>query len=123
MGVNVLVSKILNEVGIRPERSSLQWVSAAEAPRFVSLINQFTARIKDLGPLGQADGLKDGEIKSKLQQAVALVSDKTFRIAFGNIAVSLRKEGGEVTEARISELVDRKLSRVIATAFGSAIRL
>ena len=57
MGADALVRKVLEEVGIRTERYDLEWASAAEAPRFVQLITDFTQRIKELGPLGAAEGL------------------------------------------------------------------
>ena len=62
MGVSALVKKVLKDVGIREERYSLQWASAAEAPRFVQLITKFTAQIKELGPIGQADGCDNPEM-------------------------------------------------------------
>ena len=49
MGVSALVKKVLKDVGIREERYSLQWASAAEAPRFVQLITKFTNQIKEIG--------------------------------------------------------------------------
>ena len=52
-----MVSKVLTEVGIRPERFNLKWASVLRAPRFVKLITDFTQQIKELGPLGQAEGL------------------------------------------------------------------
>ncbi|OGR06658.1 MAG: hypothetical protein A2511_15425 [Deltaproteobacteria bacterium RIFOXYD12_FULL_50_9] len=114
MGVNALVKKVLNEVGIKPERFSLQWASAAEAPRFVKLITDFTGQIKKLGPLGQPEGLSLEEMKTRTNKAMALVSDIKLRIGFGNITKTMRKEGGKITQARVAELVDQKLSKTIS---------
>ena len=114
MGVNALVKKVLNEAGIKPERFSLQWASAAEAPRFVKLITKFTEQIKELGPLGQSEGLSPDEMRTRIKKAMALVSDMKLRIGFGNITKTLRKEGSNVTQAKIAELVDQKLSKTIS---------
>ena len=54
MGVSALVKKVLAEVGINPDRFGLQWASAAEAPRFVKLITDFTMKTKELGPIGES---------------------------------------------------------------------
>ena len=118
MGVNALVHKILRESGIREERFSLQWASAAEAPRFVKLITEFTRQMKELGPLGAAEGLKPEEIKERLAKGLELVSDKKLRVGFGNVTKTLRKEGGKVTPEVIAETVDAKLSKTISAALG-----
>lgn len=41
---------MLEDFGIEPERFRLEWVSAAEAPRFAEVIRDFTDQIKQLGP-------------------------------------------------------------------------
>ena len=114
MGVNALIHKVLEESGINPARFSLKWASAAEAPRFVQLITDFTQEIKELGPIGEAEGLKPEEVKERLEKALALVSDKKLRVGFGNVTKNLRKEGSAVTESLIAETVDAKLSKTIS---------
>ena len=114
MGVNALVKKVLVESGIKPERFNLKWASAAEAPRFVQLITDFTKQVKDLGPLGEAEGMNPDELKAVLDKALDVVSSKKLRIGFGNVTKNLRKEGSTVTEASIAEIVDTKLSKTIS---------
>lgn len=119
MGVNGLVRKVLTEVGIRPERFNLQWASAAEAPRFVKLITDYTKEIKVLGPLGQAEGLTLVEAKARLQKALDLVSDRKLRVGFGNVTKTMRQEGSKVTDALIAQTIDEKLSKTISAALGN----
>ena len=114
MGVNALVRKVLTEIGINPERFNLQWASAAEAPRFVQLITEFTAKIRELGPLGAAEGLSPEELTARLDKALALVSDKKLRVGFGNVTKALRKEGTAVTSELIAETVEAKLTKTIS---------
>jgi hypothetical protein len=118
MGVNGLVHKVLTEVGIRPERFNLQWASAAEAPRFVKLITDYTQEIKALGPLGQAEGLTPDEAKARVQKALDLVSDRKLRVGFGNVTKTMRQEGAKVTDALIAQTIDEKLSKTITSALG-----
>jgi len=42
--------KIVELLGIEPERIALEWVSSAEAGRFAQIVTEFTERIKKLGP-------------------------------------------------------------------------
>lgn len=114
MGVDALVKKVLSEIGIKPERYNLKWASAAEAPRFVQLITDYTALIKELGPLGQAEGLSPDEVKERINKALELVSDKKLRVGFGNVTKTLRKEGSKLTDATIIETIDNKLSKTIS---------
>jgi F420-non-reducing hydrogenase iron-sulfur subunit len=41
---------LLSFTGIEPERLHLEWVSAAEGPKFAWAISEFTSQIKALGP-------------------------------------------------------------------------
>lgn len=114
MGVSALVKNILHQAGIESRRFSLQWASAAEAPRFIKLVTTFTDQIREIGPLGQSEGLVPAEARERVGQAVALLKDARFRIRFGKIARSLRQMGGGATEERIAGLIDQELGRAIA---------
>lgn len=46
-----LMDKLLEGFGIEKGRLRLEWVSAAEGERFVSVINEFTEQIRELGPI------------------------------------------------------------------------
>lgn len=41
---------LLKFTGFEPERLHLEWISAAEAPKFVETVRNFTEKIKKLGP-------------------------------------------------------------------------
>ena len=44
------VEKMLNLVGIDKERIRLEWVSAAESPKFASVVTEMINHVKTLGP-------------------------------------------------------------------------
>lgn len=46
-----LLKKLLAQMGIEDERLHLDWVSASEGDRFVSIVNEMTEKIRALGPL------------------------------------------------------------------------
>jgi F420-non-reducing hydrogenase iron-sulfur subunit len=46
----LLLSKLLEYVGIEPERFQVRWVSASEGAKFAQTVEQVTQQIKALGP-------------------------------------------------------------------------
>lgn len=48
-----LVRNLLSYVGINPDRLRLEWVSSAEAPRFVQVTTEFVETVRALGPLSR----------------------------------------------------------------------
>ncbi len=114
-----MVKKVLTEVGINSDRFNLRWASAAEAPRFVNLITDFTMQVKKLGPLGESEGLNAEDLQTKIAKALELVSDKKLRVAFGNVTKAMRKEGSKITPEWIADVVDEKLTKTINAALSS----
>ena len=118
MGVNGLIKKVLTEVGLNHERFDLQWASAAEGPRFVKLITEFTDKMKQLGPLGASEGLSPEEAQARAEKALAMVSDRKLRMGFGNVAKTLRKDVPDLTDATIDQVIDEKLTKTISSLLG-----
>ena len=46
----MMLKTLLETIGIEPERLRLDWVSASEAIKFATVVNDFTKTIKELGP-------------------------------------------------------------------------
>jgi F420-non-reducing hydrogenase iron-sulfur subunit len=55
-----LLKKMLSQLGIEDERVRLEWVSASEGARFVSVVNDMTEQVKKLGPFSRRNGGGDG---------------------------------------------------------------
>ena len=45
-----LFQKVLDQLGIERDRVRLEWVSASEGERFAEIINDMTAKLRELGP-------------------------------------------------------------------------
>ena len=45
-----MVKKLIETLGLEPERVRLEWVSAAEGVKFAETIRDFVATVKALGP-------------------------------------------------------------------------
>jgi coenzyme F420-reducing hydrogenase delta subunit len=68
-----LGKKLLQHVGVDPERLRLEWISAAEGTRFAEIMSDFAAQLRELGPLGQAEGIDPADLKLKLKALDNLV--------------------------------------------------
>ena len=51
-----LLKKLLAQLGIEEERLRLEWVSASEGERFVSIANEMTEQVRKLGPFSRRNG-------------------------------------------------------------------
>jgi F420-non-reducing hydrogenase iron-sulfur subunit len=47
----VLLKAVLKANGIDPKRLRIEWVSASEGEKFARVVNEFTAQVRELGPL------------------------------------------------------------------------
>ncbi len=68
-----ICQNILKRIGLDPARLSIEFMSGGEGNRLAEVINGFTARIKELGPLGEAEGLEKSAIKRALDSARRLI--------------------------------------------------
>jgi F420-non-reducing hydrogenase iron-sulfur subunit len=65
--------KLLRFMGLNPERLRLEWVSASEGMRFADVMNDFSSKLREIGPLGKGEGLDEDRIRFKLETATRLV--------------------------------------------------
>lgn len=106
--------QLLIEAGVHPDRFTLDWASAAEAPLYVELITKFTKKISELGPLGEAEGIPLKDLKNKLHTAKSLAKNRNLRTRFGKLTQDLRKEkdySPQVLEKKCSEKFNEVISR------------
>ncbi len=54
-----LLRKILDELGIEPERFRHEWISAAEGAKFAQVVTEVSESVRKLGPLNWPQMLKD----------------------------------------------------------------
>jgi hypothetical protein len=104
--------RILETVGLEVDRFRIDWASAAEAPRFVQIVTDFTNRIKEIGPLGEFEGLDAETLKLRLEAARQLASKSRFRAAYGNLAREFKKAGDYSPES-IAQKVEEKIVPLI----------
>ncbi len=73
LGMVYIYKKLLEHIGLNPERLRLEWVSAGEGIRFANIMNEFGPRIEKLGPLGKGEGIDEHELKFKLEAVTKLI--------------------------------------------------
>jgi Fe-S-cluster-containing hydrogenase component 2 len=71
----LLFKKIMERMGLNPERLRIQFMSGAESNVFVETVNSFVKKVKEIGPLGkgEGEGIDDDELKSRLAEITKLV--------------------------------------------------
>jgi coenzyme F420-reducing hydrogenase delta subunit len=69
----LICRKIMERIGLNPERLSIEFMSGGEGNVLAEVINRFTGRIKKLGPLGEAEGIEKGRLKRSLQAVRKLI--------------------------------------------------
>ncbi len=68
-----LCKKIMEHVGLNPERLRIEFMSAGEGILFAEVVNDFIKSIKELGPFARGEGKDENVVKSKVQDAAKLV--------------------------------------------------
>jgi ferredoxin len=68
-----LCKKLLEHIGINPDRLRIEFMSAGEGNLFAEVVNDFVKQVKKLGPLGKGESIDEGEMKSKLEELSGLV--------------------------------------------------
>jgi F420-non-reducing hydrogenase iron-sulfur subunit len=73
LSMTQLAKKLLEHVGINPDRLRIEWVSAGEGIRYADIMTDFAKQIEKLGPLGSSEGKDRQELKSKIKEVNKLV--------------------------------------------------
>jgi coenzyme F420-reducing hydrogenase delta subunit/ferredoxin len=69
----LLCKKIMEHIGLNPERLRIEFMSSAEGIVFAEVMTKFGSKVMELGPLGKSEGIDQNELKSKLAEIRKLV--------------------------------------------------
>ena len=72
LSMTQLCKKIMEHLGINPDRLRLEWVSAGEGIQYADIMTDFAKQIKDMGPLGSSEGIDQNELKARLEEVKQL---------------------------------------------------
>jgi coenzyme F420-reducing hydrogenase delta subunit/ferredoxin len=111
----LLYRRILEHIGLNPERLRIRFMSGAEANVFVESVNDFVRKVKEIGPLGKAEGMDQDTLSAKLAEVTRLIP--YFKIAKRE-KLATRLEGHEeyekYEEVFTREEVDQLFKEVVS---------
>jgi DNA-binding transcriptional ArsR family regulator len=73
LGNVLMCKKIMAHIGLNPERLRIAFMSSGDGMLLAEGIDDFTAKIKELGPIGKDEGVDQAALKLKLEAAMKLV--------------------------------------------------
>jgi len=106
LGNTLIARRILEHLGVNPERLRLEWVSAGEGIRFAEVMNDFSMKVKSLGPLGTAGGL---DAALDLVPYIKLVERERLRVPVRTEEGYRKFFGSEAFDELFAELILDKL--------------
>jgi len=73
LSMALLCRKIMEHIGLNPERLNIQFMSAGDGILFAEHMNDFGKKVKSLGPLGISEGIAKDVLKSKIEEITSLI--------------------------------------------------
>jgi len=108
----LLCRKIMEHIGLNPERLRIEFMSSGEGILFTEVIDDFIKNVKELGPLGKSEGIDENELKSKLEAVTKLIPYIKME---KNEKLGIRLENPEEYDRLFtSDEVDRLFTEVIS---------
>jgi len=108
----LLCRRIMEHIGLNPERLRIEFMTSAEGILFAEVMSEFGNEIRELGPLGTAEGIEPDELKAKLAEVAKLVP---YIKRVKNEKLASRLENPEDYDALFTrDEIDRLFSEVIS---------
>ncbi len=73
MGMVHLGKKIMEHIGLNPERLMIEFMSGGEGILFAEVMNDFGKKVREFGPFGKSEGIDENVLKAKLEAVTKLV--------------------------------------------------
>jgi F420-non-reducing hydrogenase iron-sulfur subunit len=112
----LLCKKLMEHIGLNPERLRIEWISSGEGSRFAEIMNDFSRKLKELGPLGKSEGMEENGLKLKLEAAaklvpyIRLVERERLRARFESEEAYHRFYAGGEVDRLLRDLIADKLA-------------
>jgi F420-non-reducing hydrogenase iron-sulfur subunit len=69
----LLGRRIIEHIGLEPDRLRINFMSGSEANLFVEGVNDFVKKVKELGPLGLGEGISKEALMKRLAEVTRLI--------------------------------------------------
>ena len=73
LNMTLLCKKIMQHLGLNPDRLRIEFMSSGEGMVFVDVVNDFVRQVKELGPIGEAEGISEDNLASRLAEVRKLI--------------------------------------------------
>ena len=73
LNITLMVKRIMEYIGLNPNRLRIEFMSGAEAGVFADSVNSFVHQVREIGPLGQSENIDQATLKSKLADVSKLI--------------------------------------------------
>jgi len=116
LGKVLLSKKILEYLGLNPERVRIAQTSAGEGIQFAEIMVDFSKTVRDLGPLGEAEGIDQATLKLKLQAVnelipyIRVVQNERLNVHFETVEEYYEYFASEELEKLFKNLIGDKLT-------------
>ncbi len=111
------VRKVLESLGVDQGRFLIDWASAAEGPRFVQIITDFTSLVRELGPLGASEGQDADALRNRLKTAADAARGLKARTGLLKAAKAIVKQGDYKPES-IASIITEKCAKTLDAVLG-----
>jgi coenzyme F420-reducing hydrogenase delta subunit len=117
LGNSFVGKKLLEQIGLSPERFRIEWIGSSEGNRFAEVMSDFADTLRELGPIGQGEGIEPDELKRKLGAVnklipfMKLVEREKLRIPVRTEEAYQSFYGSEEVKRLFDELIADKLAQ------------
>jgi coenzyme F420-reducing hydrogenase delta subunit/Fe-S-cluster-containing hydrogenase component 2 len=108
----LLCRKIMEHIGLNPERLRIEFMSSAEGILFANVMSKFGNKVKELGPLGKGEGIDPNELQLKLAEITKLVP--YIKVVKNEKLASRLENPEEYDKLFTKDEIDRLFSEVIS---------
>jgi F420-non-reducing hydrogenase iron-sulfur subunit len=109
----VFLKRLLDAMGIEPERLRLEWISAAEGEKLVRVMSEFVATVKKLGPLdlGLTRGPERERPRTTFRRPIAPVAKAGKRTPAPKVRAKAPRTRPTKSSAMIAKKIAKKKAR------------
>ena len=112
----LICRKIMENIGLNPERLQIEFMSSGEGIVYTEVVDDFTKRVRGLGPIGGGEGIDEKVLKSKLEAVqklvpyIKLVERQRLRVPFKTEEECKEYFAGDEVSRLFDELIVDKLA-------------
>ena len=111
-----LCRKLMDHMGLNHERLRIEQMSAGEGIRYAEIMNNFSRKLRALGPIGEGEGIDEAGLRFKLKAVtklvpyIRLVERERMRVRFDTAEEYTEYFNSDEVNRMFQELILEKLA-------------